>query len=554
MVYPSPNQLLTTRDSNFIFGSTGSGAAQLTINGVDVPVLANGAFFAWLAVPRDDALRYELRATKGDEVATSTVPIRVHPLPMPLPDTGKLVVDRTSVVPTGELGLRGDERVRVAVRAPENASVMLHAGDGTVHAMTHEGPVWSTEVDARDLAHAGTIVVRRGRDTVELKTAAVTQMDATPRRYVSLLNADLDAANDTDEVSILRPTPDGTYKWFPFPGTVVELTGIRGASYRVRLDSRLEAWVDQKSAKLLDADTPRPQRMASNSRVIAHGGYSDLRIPVTGKPAYQVQENGDVVVLTLYGTTSNVDIVNFAPGDSIVRDVIWEQDSSDRIRFTIRLRHPVFGWLAMWDRGAFVLRMRRTPAVDARHPLAGRVIAVDPGHPPIGATGPTGLYEGDAVLAVAEKLRTILEERGATVVMTRTTADPVPLGDRPVTARRANAEAFVSVHLNAYPDGVNPLRARNGTNTYFFFDHAEPLARDVQHGLVSEIGLPDMGVNYDNLAVARQSWMPAILCEGAFVILPEQEAALRDDGFQRRYATGIADGLEEYFRSLAGAR
>ena len=554
MVYPQPNQMLTTRDSNFVFGSTGSGAAQLTINGADVPVLANGAFFAWLPVPRDDALRYELRATKGDEVSTATVPIRVHPLPVPLPDTGKLEVDRTSVVPSGEIGLRGDERVRVGVRAPENANVTLRTGDGTVHAMTHEGPSWSTEVDARDLSRAATIVVRRGRDTVELKTAAVTQMDATPHRYVSLLNADLDAANDTDEVSILRPSPDGTYKWFPFPGTILELTGVRGTSYRVRLDSRLEAWVDQKSAKMLDADAPRPQRMASNSRVIAHDGYSDLRIPVTGKPAYEVQENGDVLVLTLYGTTSNVDIVNFAPGDSVVRDVIWDQDSSDRIRFTIRLRRPAFGWLAMWDRGAFVLRMRRAPAVDARHPLAGRVIAVDPGHPPIGTTGPTGLYEGDAVLAVAEKLRTILEQRGATVVMTRTTADPVPLGDRPVTARRANAEAFVSVHLNAYPDGVNPLRARNGTNTYFFFDHAEPLARAVQHGLVSEIGLPDMGVNYDNLAVARQSWMPAVLCEGAFLIMPEQEAALRDEGFQRRYAKGIADGLEEYFRSLAGIR
>jgi N-acetylmuramoyl-L-alanine amidase len=179
------------------------------------------------------------------------------------------------------------------------------------------------------------------------------------------------------------------------------------------------------------------------------------------------------------------------------------------------------------------------------------VIAVDAGHPPIGTTGPTGLYEGDAVLAVAQHLRTILESRGATVVMTRTTPDPVALGDRPITARRADAEAFVSIHLNAYPDGVNPLRARNGTNTYFFFDHAEPLARAVQRGLVRQIGLPDMGINYDNLAVARQSWMPAILCEGAFLIIPEQEAALRDEGFQTRYATGIADGLEEYFRSLA---
>ena len=553
VVYPSPNQQLTTRDSNFIFGSTGSGMAQLTIDGVDVPVFPNGAFLAWLRVPPDDAPRYELRATKGDEVATATVPVRVHPLPESLPDTGRLVVDRTSVTPSGETGLRSDEHVRVSIRAPANASVAVRLGDGTVRALTHAGggTTWSAEIEARDLARAATIVVRRGRDSVELKTAAVTQMDVGPRHYVSLLNADVDAASDTDQVAILRPSPDGTYKWFLFPGTTLELTGIRGASYRVRLDSHLEAWVDQKAVQRLDDDTP-PHRTASNSRVVTGESYSDLRSPVTAKPAYQVQESGDALILTLYGTVSNVDIVNFATDDSTVRDVTWEQENTDRIRFTLHLRHAPYGWLSLWERGTFVLRVRRPPVVDPRHPLTGRVIAVDAGHPPIGATGPTGLYEGDAVLAVAEQLRTMLESRGATVVMTRTAPGPVALGDRPITARRANAEAFVSVHLNAYPDGVNPYHARNGTNTYFFFDHAEPLARAVQHGLVREIGLPDMGINYDNLAVARQSWMPAILCEGAFLIMPEQEAALRDEAFQKRYAQGIADGLEEYFRSFVG--
>ena len=140
-----------------------------------------------------------------------------------------------------------------------------------------------------------------------------------------------------------------------------------------------------------------------------------------------------------------------------------------------------------------------------------------------------------------------------TIAARNITPRPAPVSNiQYSTARRANAEAFVSVHFNAYPDGVNPFRARNGTNTYFFFDHAEPLARAVQRGLVREIGLPDMGINYDNLAVARQSWMPAILCEGAFLMIPEQEAALRDEAFQKRYAKGIADGLEEYFRALAG--
>ena len=552
VVYPSPNQALTVRDSNYIFGSTGSGAAHLTIDGIDVPVLPNGAFLAWIPVPAGDAPRYELRATLGAAAASATVPVRLPATPTPLPDTGRLVVDRGSVVPSGTVGLRGDERVRVSIRAPQNASVALKLSDGTSIPLTHgAGVTWSSEIIARDLAKAGTIVAHRGRDTISVATAAVTQMDVVPRRFGSLLNTDVDATSDTDQVSILRPTPAGTYKWLLFPKTVLEISGMRGASYRMRLDSQLEAWMDSSAVQTLSATTAAPRRTAANARVSVTDQWSDLRIPVTEKPAYQVDVSGDALVLTLYGTVSNVDIVNFATNDPTVRDVTWEQAASDRIRFTVHLRHRVFGWLALWDRGAFVLRVRHIPPVDAARPLMGRVIAVDPGHPPIGTTGPTGLYEADAVLAIAQQLRAMLESKGATVVMTRTSRGAVALGDRPITARRANAEAFVSVHLNAYPDGVNPYRARNGTNTYFFFDQAEPLARAVQRGLVRQIGLPDMGINYDNLAVARQSWMPAILCEGAFLIVPEQEAALRDEGFQKRYAAGIVEGLEEYFRSLA---
>jgi N-acetylmuramoyl-L-alanine amidase len=44
--------------------------------------------------------------------------------------------------------------------------------------------------------------------------------------------------------------------------------------------------------------------------------------------------------------------------------------------------------------------------------------------------------------------------------------------------------------------------------------------------------------------------MPMVLTEGAFVIMPDQEAALRTPEFQARYAQGIVDGLEEYFRWL----
>ena len=76
----------------------------------------------------------------------------------------------------------------------------------------------------------------------------------------------------------------------------------------------------------------------------------------------------------------------------------------------------------------------------------------------------------------------------------------------------------------------------------------------VQRALVREMGLRDLGINYDNLALVRPTWQPAVLCEGAFVIVPEQEAAMRTVEYQRRYAMGIVGGLEEYFIGLAAVR
>ena len=120
-------------------------------------------------------------------------------------------------------------------------------------------------------------------------------------------------------------------------------------------------------------------------------------------------------------------------------------------------------------------------------------------------------------------------------------------------ARRANAHALISIHMNAVPDGVNPL-ASNGTGTYFFHPQSEPLARAVQAGMVRSMGLKDLGVFYDNLALVRPTWMPSVLCEGAYVIVPEQEAAMRTPEGQHAYARGVAAGIEAYFRALAESR
>ncbi|HEY8310962.1 MAG TPA: N-acetylmuramoyl-L-alanine amidase, partial [Gemmatimonadaceae bacterium] len=353
--------------------------------------------------------------------------------------------------------------------------------------------------------------------------------------------------SDTDNVIIGRPTPTGDYKWFLFPGTAVRLLEYRGGMARVELDSGQDIWVQRRDVKTLADERAAVPLRARDAQLTSSQTSVDLELHLASPPAYEVRESEQEITLTLYNTTV---AENFEPGaDSLVQSATVTHEPT-RTTYHLALTRPVYGYLALYEHGVFKLSVRRPPIVDAANPLRGMTIVVDPGHPPIGATGPTGLYEPVPTLAVGLRVRDMLEARGAHVVMTRTTSAPVALGDRPIIARRANANAFVSIHLNADGDGQNPFRD-NGTGTYYFHPQSKLLARLVQDALVPQLGLRNRGVFYQNLAVARSTWFPAILAEGVFIIMPDQEAAIKTPQYQDAYARGIVNGLDKFFATLA---
>lgn len=555
--YPADNQVITSRDSNFVLGSLGSGDATLLINGVSVTVAPNGAFLAWLPNPPTSAPQYDVLVARGADTVRRTMHIRYATRTL-LPVDGKLHVDSASLGPLARNMVRPEELIRVSIRAPVNASVWFERVDGVRRAMpplgrtlptSDAGAVFATDVAAHRMAGAK-VVVGRAADTVRLALPTMLLTDPESR-VLGMLRSASTIGSDTDRVVNARTIPDGTYKWLLMPGTTLEITGKQGGSTRVKLDDALDVWVANEDIVTMPVGQALPRRVTGGLRLTPSPDYVDIAIPLGERAAFLVEPDGATLVLTLYGVQANPEISPILGNDTLVRRISWDQVGSERARVTFTLSRPVYGWLALWDesRRALVLRVRRPPVIDATRPLRGLTIAVDPGHPPAGATGPTGLYEGDAVLPVGALVAQLLRARGATAVMTRTTLAAVGLTERAVAARRMNAHAFVSIHLNALPDGVNPFSA-NGTSTLFYHQHSEPLARPVQRELVARFGLRDLGVHYQNLAIARPTWYPSVLTEGLFIILPEQESAMRDPAFQLRYAEAIVLGLESYFREL----
>ena len=51
--------------------------------------------------------------------------------------------------------------------------------------------------------------------------------------------------------------------------------------------------------------------------------------------------------------------------------------------------------------------------------------------------------------------------------------------------------------------------------------------------------------------MVRTTWMPSVLTEGLFMIVPEQEAALRSPRGQRLYAEAVVEGIRRFLRERA---
>lgn len=351
-----------------------------------------------------------------------------------------------------------------------------------------------------------------------------------------------------------RAAPRASYHWFFPSGTRAVVAERQNEQVRLELSQGVEAWVAAADVRPLPAGTPAPRAIVGSITVSGTTPrLASVRIPLGTRIPFRVDEGDDRLGLTLYGASGDASWIRYRSADSMVRRIGWRQEAGDRVRLDIELAAPLWGYRSRWTGTDLLIDVRRPPPVRRGRPLDGQLVVVDPGHPPLGATGPTGLYEAEANLAVAERLRALLVAAGARVVMTRTGAAPVELGARVRLADSLDAELLVSIHNNALPDGVNPF-TNNGTSVFYNQPRSLPLARAIQRALVRRLGLRDLGVGRGDLALARPTWMPAVLCEGLFMTLPDQEAALRSREGQELYAKGVYDGITDYLKSVNGKR
>jgi N-acetylmuramoyl-L-alanine amidase len=301
-----------------------------------------------------------------------------------------------------------------------------------------------------------------------------------------------------------------------------------------------------------------PNSVARTINIGVNDYGATVTIPLSQRLPYQIEQQLKPSELTLriFGVTADTDWITPAntpagttapPG--LIDRVSCKQSADGIYEVRIPLRSSrQWGFKADYDETNLVLQIKAPPKLGKDpNSLQGLTICVDPGHGgrETGAIGCSGIKEAIINLGIAMRLKTLLENSGARVIMTRVADRDVSLDERVEIANKAHADILLSVHNNSLPDGRDPL-TEHGTSSYWYHPQSIALARTINSGMVQELGFPDFGSRFQNLALTRPSGMLATLAEVGFVINPEEYAVLISPSGQQRAAEGILKGLFTY--------
>jgi len=195
-------------------------------------------------------------------------------------------------------------------------------------------------------------------------------------------------------------------------------------------------------------------------------------------------------------------------------------------------------------------------------PVSNKVIVLDAGHgkPDEGAQSSNGTTEAETNLKITLKVQSLLEQSGATVVLTRSDENAIydldkttlrqkkisDIHNRVKIGNESSADIFVSIHLNKISQqqyyGWQCFYKQND-------EKSTALAKSLQENLNDSIQKENKRVSMklDNVYIIKHVEIPISIVECGFLSNPEEETQLLSDDYQNRLAWGIYNGIIDYF-------
>ncbi|QCX33897.1 N-acetylmuramoyl-L-alanine amidase [Caloramator sp. E03] len=176
-----------------------------------------------------------------------------------------------------------------------------------------------------------------------------------------------------------------------------------------------------------------------------------------------------------------------------------------------------------------------------------------------GAVGKSGTIEKNINLEIAKKLKAYIEEGGDVCIMIREVDEGLysqlntletkkrqDLKKRKDIINEYKADAFVSIHLNSFPQaqyyGAQVFYPKGDKDSELF-------AKIVQEELIKILNRNNKRIEKgtDDYYIIKNNNIPSILVECGFLSNPEEEKLLNDPNYQNKIAWALYYGIMKYF-------
>ncbi len=195
-------------------------------------------------------------------------------------------------------------------------------------------------------------------------------------------------------------------------------------------------------------------------------------------------------------------------------------------------------------------------------PVSNKVIVIDAGHgkPDEGAESSNGTTEAETNLKIALKVQNLLEQSGATVLLTRSDENAIydldsktlkekkvsDIHNRVKIGNESSADIFVSIHLNKIPQEQYwgwQCFYKNGD------EKSITLAKSLQNNLNEAIQKENKRevMKLNTVYLMKHVEIPISIVECGFLSNAEEEQLLLTDEYQDKLAWGIYNGIMDYF-------
>lgn len=189
--------------------------------------------------------------------------------------------------------------------------------------------------------------------------------------------------------------------------------------------------------------------------------------------------------------------------------------------------------------------------------VGNKTILIDAGHGGVdpGAVGRSDTLEKDITLAIALRLKPLMEQGGAKVIMVR--EDDRDLGTSPALLKRkredlaqriqlavdSETDIYLSIHANSFPNAKS-----HGPQVFYHADSLEgkELAQAIQRELNLLTGEKRVAKANQDLFILKRSSQIAVTVEVGFLSNEAEEQLLTTEDYQEKLAMAIYKGVCGY--------